>query len=106
MGCLQQTSFPVPALVTMSSLPHLAQRYLLPISLAISNPLRNTVARGIIILGCDLVNFTFSGGFLNLGDAHHVIALTKLHMCMEGTFAEKPRSLQAESDFMKQVLKL
>jgi hypothetical protein len=36
MGWLQQISAPFPPLVTMNSEPHLAQRYLFPVSLATS----------------------------------------------------------------------
>ena len=58
MGCLQQTTLPVPALVTINSVPHLVQRYLFPISLAISvPPFSYTIVKAIIILYHIVVNF-------------------------------------------------
>ena len=57
MGCLQQTTLPVPALVTINSVPHLAQRYRFPISLAISVPPFNyTIVKIIIIFHHMVVN--------------------------------------------------
>jgi len=38
MGCPQQVTAPLPARVTISSVPHLAHRYLFPISLAMFAP--------------------------------------------------------------------
>ena len=58
MGCLQQTTLPVPARVTISSVPHLVQRYRFPISLAISvPPFSYTIVKAIIILHHMVVNF-------------------------------------------------
>jgi hypothetical protein len=58
IGCLQQITCPLPALVTISSVPHLAQRYLFPISFAIfCTAFQIAIIRAIIILAVYLVNF-------------------------------------------------